>query len=255
MSIVIKTYRIIILSFLLIYTGLLSGVTQDVYSDGIGGFWYSQGTSVIKINDNSEIQSTYSNLMLGEPSSMDASDPFRIMVFYQNTQSIILINNDATILGKPISLSDLGFGEVILACRSARGGAWVLHRESSEIVLIDSQFSTVEYRFSLQQSIKNSLPNYMVESDGVIYIGLNNKTIVRFDSYGATLPHIQIDYTNTFLVEKKYLWIAFNGIVKRVNLANPDEITKKFHCTCNSLPIIVNEKLACFDGEKFHFCE
>jgi hypothetical protein len=193
--------------------------------------------------------------LLGEPSSIDASDPFRILVFYQNSQSLVLISNDATILGKSVNLSDLGLGEVILACRSARGGAWLLHRESSEVVLVDSHFSKIEYRFSLHQTIINKLPNYLKESGGVIYIGLNNKAIARFDSYGATFPPIQIEYTNTFSIDKNYLWAAVNGIVSRVNLSNRDDIAKIFHCTCNSLPIIINEELTCFDGEKFHSCK
>ncbi|PKP39823.1 MAG: hypothetical protein CVT98_00330, partial [Bacteroidetes bacterium HGW-Bacteroidetes-15] len=149
MPIIPKLNRLFFLAIALFFPILLMGQTQSISPDGIGAYWFIKDSKVLKIDFEGNVKSSYSNLMLGNPSEIDPSDPFRIVVFFQGSQSIVIINNDANILGKPITISELGLGEVTLVSRSSRVGLWFLHRESAEIVRVDNQLSKVEQRIAL----------------------------------------------------------------------------------------------------------
>jgi hypothetical protein len=247
--------RVLQVIAIFIFLQPLLGFTQHLNPDGLGGYWVVSGSQVIKLDSEGNRTASYSNLLLGKPSFIDAADPFRIFIFYYESQNLVVLNNDAVIIGMPINLTSLGLGEVVVACRANRGGVWLYHRESNEIVRIDHQLSKVEQRINLSNTFKGNFPNHMVESNGILYIGLANKLIARFDSYGASLQPINISYSKAFRIEGNFVITNVNGIVNKININSPLDRYEKFSCPTPSIPITIKGVLVCFDGERFHFCE
>lgn len=228
---------------------------QTIDSDRLGNLWLIDGDRVKKMDEDGKLHSLYSNLLLGSPNSIDLSDPFKILIFFHGSQTLVLLNNSAAIIGTPIDLQGLGLGEVKLACRSSRGGAWLYHRESAELVRTDNQFTRIEQRITISQRIVNQQPNFITERGGVIYLGLANKSIARFDMYGAMLPQIQIEYNNEFAVDGINLWVQNKSRVIKVSTYNPKQVIEQYQCECHSSPVIIRGRPACFDGVKFNFCQ
>lgn len=233
-------------------TALLS---QYVSPDGIGGYWYANGSDVVKIDSDSKKVAAYSNFLLGKPTIVDASDPFRILVFYYESQSVLILNNDALLIGKAVDFSQLHLGEITLASRAARGGVWLYSRELNEIVRLDNQLTRVEHRISLSLQRKVQSPNYMIESNGILYVGFANSQISRFDSYGATLPDLNINYNNSFRVEGNYIWTSKDGVAVKTQIEPFIHYSEKFNCSCTNLPLTIKGKSMCFDGKSFQHCE
>ena len=59
-----------------------SAQVATVAPDGLGGYWQIKGTKVARMDATANTLSSYSNIKLGHPHSVDASDPFRVIVLY-----------------------------------------------------------------------------------------------------------------------------------------------------------------------------
>jgi hypothetical protein len=231
------------------------GITQDLSPDGIGNYWVVSESKINKINAKGQLVAHFSNILLGNPSSLDSSDPFRVMVFYSQNQSILFLNNDAAIIGKPINIVDIGLGEVVLACRSSLGGIWLLHREKAELLRYNNQLNAIEQRISLDEKFIQYDPKQMTEHGGILYISFNNNRIARFDTYGAQLLPLEILHEGNFRVESNYLWVKYNDFFLKYNLNELDEYPETYRCSCSSIPLTINKVVVCFNGKEFIFCE
>ncbi len=251
-----KPYRFNIL--LVILTGLIftfSAKAQSFSPDGVGGYWLITGSKVIKVDSQGIQVATYSNLMLGKPTSVDASDPFRVLVFFVESQTLLILNSNATPIGDPLNLSSIGLGEISLTCRSARGGIWMFSHSNSEIILLDNRTLKIEQRIHLAGERANLLPNFMLEENGILYVGLNNKLIKRYDTYGAPLETLHINYNKEFRVANPFLITMIGGEVKLINLETPASQSDTISCQCSYIPVLIKDELMCFDGQVFIFCK
>lgn len=231
------------------------GQVKVLSADGLGSFWFLNDSKVLKIDSGGKIVSSYSNILLGNPSHIDSSDPFRILIFYQAAQTLVILNNEANAIGNPVLVSDLGLGEVTQVCRSSRGGVLFFHRESQEIVRFDSRFSKPTERFQLPLDVGLHGITCMAERGGVLYLGINNNQIARIDPYGAIIDKIFVDFDGVFRIEKDFLITSKSGIVHMMSLASSDKKIDTFSCQCHSLPALINDDLYCFDGYKFIQCK
>jgi hypothetical protein len=233
---------------------VIGAKSQSICPDGLGGFWTIDGFAVEKIDGNGNRIATFTNQILGKPYSIDPSDPFRVMVFFQNTQNVVFLDNNASQIGKHVYLGNLGLGEVTLACRSARGGIWLYHREGWEMVRTNPQISRIEQRIALPASLNQSQPNFMLEYQKVLYVGVNNKLIIPFDLYGFSSHPIDIQYNFEFGFYQNNLLTVSSDTIIRISLVDK-KIREKHYCPCGSFPLIINGTPHCFDGKTFLPCK
>ncbi|MDD3567259.1 MAG: hypothetical protein PHT92_02560 [Bacteroidales bacterium] len=217
--------------------------------------WVIASNAAHRISNSGEILATYSNVHLGTPTSVDSTNPFRVMLFYQQHQQLIIVNNHATAIGTPINLSELIMGEITLACRSVRGGVWLYHRDGHELLQTNPQATRIEKRISLPQGQLSGSPNRMLERNGIIYLGIANNHIERVDSYGTTLEPISISYHEWFWVDDTTLWTHWNDYVEKRQLAYLNKKPELFHCPNNSSPLIINGKPLRYENKKLLHCE
>lgn len=215
-------------------------------------FWVINGPKVQKINEQGVILTDYHSHSLGVPTNIDTSDPFRVMIFYHQPQTLVILNSDGVAIGEPVSFTDLALGEVTLACRSSRGGAWLFHRESNELLLTNPQFTRIVQRTPIKTRYS---PNCLKEANGLIYLGINNNSIQQLDSYGAKLNEFNILYDGYFMVDANFLWIIHNGLVEKRVIHDPVKIFDFFRCSCNTYPLIIKGEPKCLDGNKLITCE
>ncbi|MFP4556661.1 MAG: hypothetical protein ACLFNU_07305 [Bacteroidales bacterium] len=243
--------------FLLVQLTLLTSLAQGqaVQVDAMGAIWHLDGNDINKIDHDGNLLESYNNLLLGNPTSIDVSDPFKILVFYRESQNILLINNDANTIGKPVNLSDFGLGEITHACRSNRGGVWLYHRVSAELVRLDQRFTSIVQRIPFSTSEHNLHPNHLAQHNGVLYAGINNNIVIRMDEYGTILPQFQISYKNDFRIQNDKLWATHKSQTVGYNLKKTEENPEHYHCSCQELAVIIDNKPMCFDGEKLRLCK
>jgi len=217
-------------------------------TDKLSNVWVIAGPELICFDKNLKRVGSYTNLMLGNPSTIDVSDPFKVAIFYPQAKSLVLLNNKLAIIGSPISLSDEGIGDAILACRSGKRGFWVFDRSKGEIIHFDSSIEQSGEKVVLDVSYSNFVPLYMQESNGVLFVAFKGKGIGRFDSFGATLAEIPVDIDSPFIINNKEVIYQSKGKAFIYNIDNYQNTALDLDSKC--LPIVINDKFYRFDTSK-----
>lgn len=221
-------------------------------SDGIGNFWTISGSHVNKINLEGKMLATYSSKFLGLPSSIDATDPFRILVFYKESQHLVVLNNDATIIGSPLNLIELGLGEVSCVCRSSRGGFWMLNPENSLVSHFDDKYRQSGGRIVIDNSFVPRKIIFLFEQKGILYMGVGGDRIARYDVYGARLDELVFKFDQVRIEDDRF-WIQNDYDIFSLTIDfNQNNLPVKVNGMCDYLPISVGQDVMCFDGEKFN---
>ena len=224
------------------------GVTFNMHKAAIAGasqinnIWVIENKKVCKVTSKHELKPVYYNNLLGKPAAVDATDPFRIVVFYQQHQQIAILDNHGSSIGNTISIAALNLGEVTLVCRSSRGGVWLYHRETNELLLTNPQGNRIVSQFSLTQQNRQVMPNLLTEANGIIYLGFGS-FIHRYNSYGVKLEPLSISYEKTFMVLSKHLWIVDNGVAECRPLSNPSIVESTFKFPLNRNTIVIGSHL------------
>lgn len=221
--------------------------------DGIDGYWFIEGSAVKKVDSQGTALATYSNIALGNPSFVDVTDPFRIAVFYAESQFLVMLSTDASISGNPISVQDLSLGEVNLLCRSSRGGFWLYIHPRGELIHIDESLKATNLRLNVPHTYEFSSKSFLCEHNGLLYLGSNREEIFRWDLYGAEKENVTIPYDEVRF-EGDYIWVKKEAEISRVNLNDETEPTNYF-CPCNFLPLSIQGQAMCFDGIAFKLCK
>lgn len=228
---------------------------QKISPDNLGNYWVIEGSRIFGVSESAVLKPTFSNIALGNPSSVDASDPFRILAFYQNTQTLAIINNDAVLIGKPIELSQLNIGEVSCAARSSLGGVWLAVRSTHNVIRFDKQIKQVEQTINLPNRLAKYNISQIAEYNSELYIGFENGAVIVFDTYGALMYEYSFDPFSSFLLNSDRIFITKKDTIFEYSLSNNQELLSAYRCKSEVYIAVFHSKLACFNGKYFEFCE
>jgi hypothetical protein len=226
-----------------------------VAADGLGNIWAVRGNAVFKYSSNGTPIYEYSNRELGPPSSIDAGDPFRVLLFSKPNQRAAVISSDATLLGNVFNFGNSPYGEILILCRSSQGGIWAYSSSTKQLIHFNNFFAPTGQRVNVLRLGFKTEPTHIVDADGIIYLAFDGKYIARITSYGKSLTSFAINHHGVFSVQKKELWITQNGIILRYSIVNANPIFPSLECDCNSPPIIAGSDTTCFDGRQFFPCQ
>jgi len=159
-------------------------------SDPMGNFYLIQEEQVVKIDSLGQVIYTFSDPGLGDISWVDASDPFRILIYYRSFNQLIYLDRTLSPLGDPVFLDELEIFIPAGICRSSQGGFWVLDQTSSSLIHLDADLKQkVNIRLDgIMDQADNWFP--MLEWKERLYICRKGQEIFLFDLYGTQLKNI-----------------------------------------------------------------
>lgn len=238
--------RLFIVFIFLFSFGYASGQCSFAQIDKFENIWVVSKNEVICFDKQSKKIGTYSNILLGSPLYLDILDPFRVMVYYPNTQAIALLNNKVAEISKPILLRDKGIADVSAVCRCGKGGFWIFDRANWEILNFDSGFNLTGEKIMLDMTFSGSKPLFMQENKGILYIAFQDQAVCRYDQFGAHMGDIKIKIDNYFTFSDGSIIYQTKGETYQYNMENSTIIP--FHSSVNCIPINVQGQLLYFDG-------
>lgn len=165
---------------------------------------------------------TYSNRNLGNISFMDVSNPLRILVFYNNFNSILFLNNKLSPIAESVSLDDIGFSSVGSACSSSQNGFWIFDLRNMQPVLISSSLSIL-YKGSnitIPDSLSSSLPIYMCEDGKKLYLAFQHYGLFIFDQTGMQQQFIPIDSLKYLHIRGTQAYYLAGNQLYQLNIEN-----------------------------------
>lgn len=188
-------------------------IAESMYTDHLGNIYTKNNITLTRFSTLQNTTQSYSNNLLGEIHSIDATDPFRIIVFYKEFNTLVFLNSELSELRSAINLSDLGFNHVIALGTASNGGFWIYEKELGQIIYIDNNLKTAHKSSVLFDLIESSSQEscQIVEKNDFIYLAIAGQGIYQFDSYGSFMKNYPIlDFIDFQVVGNNIIF--YNGI-------------------------------------------
>ncbi len=132
-------------------------IDADVFvgSDGMGTLYYLKNNVFYSKNKNESWQ--YKNVSLGKPTNIDIQNPLKIMLFYENFNTVIILDNQLNETQK-INFSENDVPIVASAAGNAsQNRLWIYNSLTQQIGLFDFLKNTFQ---SITPSIQGNLKQY-----------------------------------------------------------------------------------------------
>lgn len=232
----------VITLFITILTSVIFSVPQQDYKlikeltvqtdyftvDPLGFIYGVQGSSIQKVSLKSSQTIEYSNPTLGNIGSVDASDPFRTLVFYKDFNRVEFLDRNLTLLTSAIQLDKLGYYNVAAVCTSVNGGFWLFDQTLNQLVYINQDLKPVKKSARLTEMFGqngNQEQVFMLEKNDYIYLGIEAEGILLFDYYGTYIKTFPIKDISSFQVNNGTITYFKNGNQHFYNTSNYIENT------------------------------
>ena len=224
--------------------------------DQLGNFYLVVKNNIIKYDRNGKLINQYSNQRYGTIQSVDATDPYKIVVFYEDFRVIVILDNQLSENGSPLDMQFSDFDQPILACRAYNTGVWMFDQLLYKLYRLTLSLEVVHNTGNLTQLLGYKLqPNFMMEYNNTLYLNNPNTGILVFDQFGTYTQNIAIKNLDRFQVtEKAIFFIQDERIFKYhfktleiESLELPVNDIRALSVDKNRLFIITKGKLKIFD--------
>ncbi len=152
--------------------------------DMFGNCYAIRENEILKIDENGKIVSTFSKNDIGEPVSVDASNPLRVLVFYKDFAVIRILDNQMSEQSS-VDLRQSGFGNVTLAWASNDEGIWVFDQSNANLVKLDTRLKNNQTAMDLRQLLEKEINPTEVESTKNWMLLRDGKNLFVFDQFGT----------------------------------------------------------------------
>ena len=153
-----------------------------------GDYFLISGNSLFKLNTKDNTAIEYSNKMYGNISSVDVSNPFKILVFHKETGIINFLDNHLKELQSPISLHHQGLQNVELACNGSDNSFWIFNNDTYQISKLDYKLNTITSTADLSSLYQTALiPKSIVERGGKLFFYVPDFGLLIFYNSGNYL--------------------------------------------------------------------
>ncbi len=172
----------------------------------------SAGT-VTKYSENTDSIYFFNDRTYGSPLSMDATKPFKFILFYRDQQFVKMLDKTMSEIGS-INLLQLGFQYVNAVCSSADANIWLYDEVNFKLKKLDDQLNLVRESEDLNQIIGESIqPEFIIENEGVVYLNDPQKGIFVFDQYATYIKTIAIKNLSSFqLIDDQLIYFSENKL-------------------------------------------
>ena len=196
-------FAITMVSFAQLYEAKFNG--KLLTTDQFGNFYEVSSNQIKKYNLKGELVFTYSNNILGEITSVDPSNPLKILVYFNDFTKILTLDDALSPWGEVVNLNDLNLEETSLVCSSYNYGVWYYNPLKFQLTRVQNNtVSNVSSNISTLLNL-NIQPNYIVEENDKVFLNDPKNGILVFDVYGTYLKTIPVYGLKSFQVKEKYL--------------------------------------------------
>jgi hypothetical protein len=194
--------------------------TADFFTtDNLGNTYVVKGEEIKKYSQTGDLLKIFSNNTTGKITSIDATNPLRILIFYKDFATILILDDLLSQNGDPMNLLDYGLEQSDVICTSFNNGIWFFNRQNMELIRLDETFKPVVNTGNLNRLLGTDLkPNFMIEHNGYLYLNNPAEGIFIFDIYGTYYKTIPIKGLPRFQVKDNVMFYFTEGTLKYYNI-------------------------------------
>jgi len=184
-------------------------------ADPTGNAYVATGNELWMFNRRDTLYRKFSNIQMGRLTSIDASNPLKILLYFRDQGRIQFLDNNISEFTQPVELEAYGLEQATLACTSYDNGFWVYTPVNFGMVRFDQSMQiTTEIR-NIHQLINapEINPQMMQESSNKIYLSDPDIGIMIFDVFGGYVKTIPVKGITTFQVlENRLVYMLDDGL-------------------------------------------
>lgn len=189
--------------------------------DNLGQIYISNEDEVLMLDQSLKQLFSYSNKSLGKPTSIDCSDPFKILLFYRDDQKIQLLDNKLSESTDPLDLSSQSSELVdpVLACTSFDNGFWIYDQYQAELLRFNENLENDQRSGNLIQLFAEEINfSRIIEDNHSLYANDSTNGIFVFDRYANFTRKIPLTGINDFQVQGNLLIYKKQDSLYRFNM-------------------------------------
>lgn len=191
-------HKLFLIIVLLFFAGLnaksqviIDQTADDISVDQQGNMYLINGSNVLKYTAKGQLQYKYGNAILGSITSIDVTDPLRMLFFFSESNAVVYLNQQLAEIGEPIDLSTISDVEAMVVSYSSGGGFWAFDAVSMSIKQYSARGVEQKRTENLSGYLNAETPISLNEYRQNLYLQLPSKILV-FDLYGTYLRSIPI---------------------------------------------------------------
>lgn len=203
--------RKFILCVCLIFANINSFFAQQPFIevDNLSNVYTVKGHELKKFKPGGNLSHTFSHKNAGHITSVDVTNPLRILVFFRDMGQVIFLDNTLSVTQGPITLQSHNIFDPQLVCASADGGFWVFDRLNTALYKLNNKLQQEHSLPNISQIVgANILPTAMRKSGKKLYVNVPDIGLLVFDMFGNYVNTLHFKGISDFNVlgEKLYYY-------------------------------------------------
>lgn len=175
--------------------------------DNLGNAYLVNEDELVKYLASGKFFARYSNLKLGAITSVDATNPLKLLLYYRDFQQVVFLDNQLSKNSEAVSLEQLGYEQTDLVCAAANNGFWLYNKQNNELIRFDENLKKIAFTGNLKQVLQHEFnPNFMLEHNGYLFLNCPASGIYVFDIFGAFSRVIAIKNLSQFQVNENIIY-------------------------------------------------
>lgn len=171
-----------------------------------------------KYNATGKLLYTFNENSLGTLSHIDVSNPLQTLVYYQEYNTVILLDRTLSELYR-FNLTDLDIFQLKALGTSRDNNLWFYDLNSATLKKINQQGQILQESSDLTLVVDSELnPNFLIERNNKVYLNNPQEGILVFDLFGAYLKTIELPNLNFFQIEEQQLFYLEHSTLKSFDL-------------------------------------
>jgi len=193
-------------------------VEASVFStDRLNQLYIADGNNHIrKYDPKGQVLFDYSNRSLGNPSTLDAFDPFETLVYYPDFGLLVVLDRTMNELYR-LDLQAAGYFGVEAIARASDNHFWVFSPLTFQLLKLDARGKKLSESRPLQE-ILPAAPIRMLEKDQFVYVQVPEEGIYIFDTFGQWIETVELPAVESFQVFGNALFYLLGGKLQVINL-------------------------------------
>lgn len=196
--------------------------------DRRGDFYLAhESGTLIKYDSTGKKQLEYSPSQLGEISLIDAWNPLKTYLYYEEYQLLVVLDRFLNKVAE-YNLSEIGQGFIRLACPSQDNNLWLIDESYNGLLKYDPAQEIILYRIPFRdKTATKKKVVFLREYQNLLFVLQGNGNILYFDNLGNYQGTIETAAQSPFSFRQNTLFLPAEMMVKSYDLYNGKTITLK----------------------------
>ncbi|CAA6830246.1 MAG: Unknown protein [uncultured Aureispira sp.] len=174
--------------------------------------------TLLKYSPDGDLLHQFNENSLGEISYVDVSNPFRLLVYYNDYATVLFLDRTLSEIQRH-DLSDLDIPEVRALGTASDNNIWVFDNNTYTLKKVNSQNEVLAESADLSLLLTDVLdPNRLIETNARVYLNSPNLGILVFDVFGNYIKTIEILHLDYFQIYEGQIFYVENKKFKNYHL-------------------------------------